>query len=183
MISDMYPAERRAAPMAFFALGLNIGIFAAFFFGGWLAQNYGWRATFQIEAFPGLVLQCWHAITASAWYERWIYYETAVNGVLQVISFMFAARAFDNDGRIGLGICCQLMALAWIPAHLIRVHDMGTIEIGMALALIIGIGGGRHSSSWRFRRPAGASRYALEFLVIGACRDSNFAVFSARISS
>ena len=56
MISDMYPAERRAAPMAFFALGLNIGIFAAFFFGGWLAQNYGWRATFQIVAFPGLAL-------------------------------------------------------------------------------------------------------------------------------
>ena len=56
MISDMYPADRRATPMAFFALGLNIGIFAAFFFGGWLAQNYGWRATFQIVAVPGLVL-------------------------------------------------------------------------------------------------------------------------------
>lgn len=56
MISDMYPAEARATPLALFALGANIGIFAAFFLGGWLAQHYGWRATFQVVALPGLAL-------------------------------------------------------------------------------------------------------------------------------
>lgn len=146
MISDMYPAERRAAPMAFFALGLNIGIFAAFFFGGWLAQNYGWRATFQIVAFPGLALAVLAAITmrepARGMSDGRIR-ETRAPPVLQVISFMFAARAMRHmTVALALVFAVSYGAIAWIPAHLIRVHDMGTIEIGMALAMIIGIGGG-----------------------------------------
>ena len=30
----------------------------------------------------------------------------------------------------------------WTPAHLIRVHEMSATQIGMTLALIIGLGGG-----------------------------------------
>ena len=56
LIADMYPSERRARPMGFFMLGLPLGSLAAFAFGGWLAQNFGWRAPFFFAAVPGLLV-------------------------------------------------------------------------------------------------------------------------------
>lgn len=150
MISDMYPADRRATPMAFFALGLNIGIFAAFFFGGWLAQNYGWRATFQIVAVPGLVLAVLAGLTMRE-PARGLSDQKGdaarkpppAPPVKEVVIFMFQARAMRHMvAALALVFAVSYGAIAWIPAHLIRVHAMSTTDIGMALALIIGVGGG-----------------------------------------
>ena len=114
MISDMYPADRRT-PMAFFALGLNIGIFAAFFFGGWLAQNYGWRATFQIVAVPGLVLAVLAGLTMreparGLSEKRRRGPETAAGTACQRGCYFHVsgARHAPHGGRLGAGFCSQL---------------------------------------------------------------------------
>ncbi len=47
IIADLYRGPQRVTAQAIYATGVNLGIMAAFFFGGWIAQSFGWRATFM----------------------------------------------------------------------------------------------------------------------------------------
>ena len=56
VLSDYFPKEKRATVMSIFYLGTPIGAFLGFVVGGYIAQEYGWRATFWIASIPGLLL-------------------------------------------------------------------------------------------------------------------------------
>jgi predicted MFS family arabinose efflux permease len=56
LISDYFPAERRASALAVFALGVPIGSMMAAVGGGWLVQNVDWRAAFWLLGAPGIAL-------------------------------------------------------------------------------------------------------------------------------
>ena len=56
VISDYFPKQKRATVMSIFYLGTPIGAFLGFVVGGYVAQEYGWRATFWIAAVPGFIL-------------------------------------------------------------------------------------------------------------------------------
>ena len=56
MISDLYPANRRASAIATYYAGTPIGGMLILFAGGWIATNYGWRAVFLIAGLPGILL-------------------------------------------------------------------------------------------------------------------------------
>lgn len=55
IISDYFPAERRATALAIYALGVPIGTMLAAVGGGWLVQNLGWREAFWALGAPGLI--------------------------------------------------------------------------------------------------------------------------------
>jgi MFS family permease len=55
-IGDLYPPERRAAPMARFMLAVPIGIALSFFVSGAIAEAFGWRAALIIAASPAVAL-------------------------------------------------------------------------------------------------------------------------------
>ena len=146
MIADMYEPDRRATPLAIFAVGINLGIFIAFAFGGWIAMEYGWRATFQITAIPGVLLALIAIFTLrdpprgmSDSCEA----PSQAQPLLQVIRFMIGGRALRHlIIAMTLVVGLSYGTIAWIPAYLIRVHELTTTEIGLALALIVGVGGG-----------------------------------------
>jgi MFS family permease len=56
LIGDLFPREQRARALAVFMLGLPLGIWLAFYFGGVVGSAYGWRRAFLLAAVPGLVL-------------------------------------------------------------------------------------------------------------------------------
>jgi MFS family permease len=56
LIGDLFPREQRARALAVFMLGLPLGIWLAFYFGGVVGSAFGWRRTFLIAAVPGLIL-------------------------------------------------------------------------------------------------------------------------------
>jgi MFS family permease len=56
LISDLYPAERRATATALFQLGVPLGILVGAVAGGWITQNVSWRAAFVAVGLPGLAL-------------------------------------------------------------------------------------------------------------------------------
>jgi MFS family permease len=56
MISDFYPANRRASAMGIYALGVPIGTLIGTVAGGWLANDLGWRAAFVLVGLPGILL-------------------------------------------------------------------------------------------------------------------------------
>ena len=56
IISDYFPREKRTTAMSVLFLAPPIGAFIGFVVGGFIAQQYGWRATFWIAAIPGMLL-------------------------------------------------------------------------------------------------------------------------------
>lgn len=56
LLADYFPPERRAFALAIFTLAATAGYLFGFAGGGWIAQTYGWRATFVIVGLPGLLL-------------------------------------------------------------------------------------------------------------------------------
>jgi MFS family permease len=57
LISDLYPANRRARATGLYMLGLPVGLMLAFFTVGSMVSAFGsWRAPFILAALPGLVL-------------------------------------------------------------------------------------------------------------------------------
>lgn len=57
LIADLYPAARRSRAVATFMLGLPLGLVAAYFTVGAIAEAFdSWRAPFFLAAIPGLVL-------------------------------------------------------------------------------------------------------------------------------
>lgn len=55
IIADLFGPEHRGTAMGVFALGVNIGLLIAYLAGGWLTENWGWRATFVAVGLPGLL--------------------------------------------------------------------------------------------------------------------------------
>lgn len=56
MISDLFPAEKRATALAVFSTGVPIGYVVGLGAGGWIAQEYGWQYAFIALGAPGLLL-------------------------------------------------------------------------------------------------------------------------------
>jgi MFS family permease len=56
LISDIFPAEKRAHAMSIFMLGLPVGIALSFLVSGTVAQEYGWRTAFIVAGIPGFLL-------------------------------------------------------------------------------------------------------------------------------
>src|SRR5688500_8065371 len=54
LISDYFPASRRARALAFFSLGIPIGSALGVFFGGWLASALDWRTAFILVGLLGI---------------------------------------------------------------------------------------------------------------------------------
>jgi predicted MFS family arabinose efflux permease len=56
IISDYFPADRRASALSIYALGIPIGSMIAAVGGGWIATEVGWREAFIWLGVPGVVL-------------------------------------------------------------------------------------------------------------------------------
>lgn len=56
LLSDYFPPQKRATVTSIYSMGIAIGAGSAAFLGGWLGQNYGWRMTFMLLGFPGVML-------------------------------------------------------------------------------------------------------------------------------
>jgi MFS family permease len=56
LISDYFPKLRRGTAFSIFALAVPIGTSLGAAIGGWGNQHLGWRYTFMLVGFPGLLL-------------------------------------------------------------------------------------------------------------------------------
>lgn len=56
LLSDWFPPRRRATVQSLFTMGIPLGAAAAFFLGGWIGAEHGWRTAFMALGFPGVAL-------------------------------------------------------------------------------------------------------------------------------
>jgi predicted MFS family arabinose efflux permease len=56
LITDFFSPNRRGTAFSIYSLGVSAGVLIGSIAGGYIAQTYGWRMTFVIFGFPGLIL-------------------------------------------------------------------------------------------------------------------------------
>jgi MFS family permease len=142
IISDYYPAEKRATALGIYSLGIPVGILFGFLAGGWLNQFFGWRVAFFVVGVPGIIL----AILVKLSLREPIRgmsegrADTAPHPtVKETFTFLWSKRSFRHlafggglTAFVGYGV------VTWVPSFLIRSYG----EVGTYLGLILGIPGG-----------------------------------------
>jgi len=146
MITDLYPPQRRARAQALYASGSNLGVLVAFAVGGVIAQAWGWRAAFIAAGLPGLVITV-VLLTTVRNPARGAHDGAAARAdavpLGTVMRQLWRSRAYR---WIALGACTTCFTAysfgSFFPLFLSRSHGMSTREIGLAMALLIGVCGG-----------------------------------------
>nr|WKN39755.1 MFS transporter [Tunicatimonas sp. TK19036] len=165
IISDYYPVEERGTAISIYSLGIYLGIFIGFLGGGILDQYYGWRIAFFGLGLPG-VLFAGLLYTYVKEPQRGTFdplTDTHQHSFWEVAQFLFSKKAFIYL-VLGAGFSSfvQYSMGNWAPPFLSRYHGMTSEEIGIAMAIIVGIGGaigtfaggylsdyfGKHSKRW-----------------------------------
>src|SRR5215510_5064475 len=138
-IGDLFPANRRAKPLALFMLGVPVGGALSFFFSGPIAHSYGWRAAMMLAAAPALVLVPLLLLLREP--ERGASEshiappEGSVWQVLRIPTFWWIALsgALVNFNLYAIG--------TFLPAFFGRIHHMNVAQAGITMGVLYAIGG------------------------------------------
>jgi predicted MFS family arabinose efflux permease len=145
IISDIFPAEKRASAIGFYSMGVSIGIMFGFLFGGWLNEFFGWRLTFMVVGVPGIILAIIIRKTLAEPIRGSLEKRVVPTGAVpfgQVLAVLWSRSSFRH---MAMGAALNAFAgysmVSWGASFMIRSHHMTTGELGTWLALIIGLGG------------------------------------------
>jgi predicted MFS family arabinose efflux permease len=144
LITDYFPAERRATALAIFAAGASFGNIIGFAGGGWIGQEMGWRAAFLIIGLVGLPVALVFRLTVPEPPRALSATQAAAaqrDSVWAVYRYLASSRAF-----VFLAISASLHGFssfgsqAWVAALLRRVHELSLVETGLVMAMGGGVG-------------------------------------------
>jgi predicted MFS family arabinose efflux permease len=139
LISDYFPAERRARALSMQALGLYAGIMFGYLVAGWLGQWLGWRATMVAVGLPGLLLALLVRLTVD---EPARHAEAEPLPTREVARYLLTRPAYVALLAAASFHACGAYAIAhWSPTFLVRVHGFSYAEVGASLGLLTGVVG------------------------------------------
>lgn len=142
LISDSFPLEKRAAPMAVFASGSTIGTLVGMAAGGWIGSMWGWRTAFFLAGAVGLLLAPVLLLLLRDVPRGFSDTAASSKGSARV------ADLFRNGPYLRMAIGAALFSFVlfgvstWMPAYFVRRFDLALAEVGLQLGLALGIGGG-----------------------------------------
>lgn len=146
LIADKVPPEKRASALAFYSMGVPIGTFLGFALGGLIAEAFGWRWAFVLVGLPGvaLALIVWLTIkeprklglvAAPKSDAPKIGFGAAIKQLSGIPSYWYACFAAAVLAFVGYG------QAAFLPQFVGFAHQMPLGQIGVALGIVIGLGG------------------------------------------
>ncbi len=146
LLSDYFPASRRATALAIFSMGLPIGTALGFVVGGYLDALVGWRHALAIAAIPGVLLAL-----VILWFLREPH-RGAADGIdgtaMERPPFGPAIRELLRKRGLlypVIGGSCAIfvnyVCNAWLPAFYIRLHGMDVGQAGLWIGLCVMTGG------------------------------------------
>jgi MFS family permease len=167
LIADHFPPERRARALAFFSLGVPIGLGGGAYIGAHLAHWFGWRAAFVVMGGIGIVLApilkyLVRDLPRSAPASDAVPLTRAFPIIARKPTFWLMAFASSMSSLCGYGLAL------WTPSVLIRSFHLDLIQTGNFFASLLLIGGctgvfmggwladrlGQKDRSWYARLPA-----------------------------
>lgn len=137
LISEIFPAEKRARAMSVFMLGLPIGIALSFLVSGTIAQAYGWRTAFIVAGLPGILL------AVLAWFIREP--RTSENRPQPHAggsSFLDVLRSPTMRWLIVSGALhnfCLYALSSFMTPYLMRYHGLGIRDASLIAMLVNGV--------------------------------------------
>ncbi len=143
LISDIVPKERRGSAIGIFYVATGLGGFLAFAGGGYIAAEYGWRATFFFAGVPGLLLALLCLLTLRE--PR----RGGADGVASpakapplgvVVAFVVSTPAVLNiaiSGMLASGVNGSFAT--WQASYFMRTHGFDLKEVGVVGALGHGV--------------------------------------------
>jgi predicted MFS family arabinose efflux permease len=182
LLSDYFPAKRRATALALYSMGGNIGIGLGYLAGGVLGDALGWRRTFLVVGLPGIALSLLVRLTLREPTRG------ASEGrpdlapappLRESLRHLFALRAYRHIGAAtALYNVASYAFLAWVPTFLRRIHELSGTELGVLYGPMLAVAGAlgsfaagwlgdlgaRRDSRWLTWIPALAGLGALPFL-------------------
>ncbi|MFD1625964.1 spinster family MFS transporter [Azospirillum griseum] len=145
LLSDYFPAERRAQAMSVLSIATFVGIFLAFALGGYVNQHYGWQTAFFVAGVPGLLVAVVVRLTVRdrmAARPTTNGTETDLPSFGETLRFLAAQRTYV---LVAIALCfaafCNAVIVSWSSALLQRVHHLSTAEAGMIIGPIMGLSG------------------------------------------
>jgi predicted MFS family arabinose efflux permease len=141
-LGDLFPPQKRSRVLALFMLGVPVGGALGYFFGGPIAQAYGWRTSMVLAAVPALILVpallllrepqrgASESSVLSASVPR-----HSVWGLLRIPTFLWiiASGALLNFNAYAFA--------TFLPAFLSRVHGLSLANSGRATGVAYFCGG------------------------------------------
>jgi predicted MFS family arabinose efflux permease len=184
MISDLFPKDRRPAPLALLAVAAPVGTMIAFTIGGILNAAIGWRMTFVALGAPGLILTMLMLLTireprrGASETEPVDATHYGLRHTIDYLSSLCSLRWLAAGAS--LNVLAGSALLVWSAPFLIRVHSMNADEAGAWLGITTGVGGiagtvlgglaaqrlARTDPAWLLRFPAVTSALALPFVLL-----------------
>jgi len=145
MISDIFPAEKRASALGFYSTGVNIGILFGFLFGGWLNEYFGWRVAFMVVGIPGILLAVLVRTTLTEPIRGMAEKRQVSDAEVPFRNILGLLWSRNSFRHMAMGAALNAFAgystSSWTASFMIRSHGMTTGELGTWLALIMGLGG------------------------------------------
>jgi MFS family permease len=191
LISDYFPANRRATALGIYAWGVYIGSALAYLGGGYLREYFDWRTAFYVLGAPGLVFALIVRFTVRepprGYSERGpttaadTTFGETLRHLLGCRSWIHLMLGSSFLSIVGYGV------LMWGFEFFGRVHGMSPMDIGEWMAAIVGLGGsvgtylggrfvdrlGQLDSAWYMRLPAIATLVAMPFAFAFLLADSS----------
>ena len=144
VIADLYAPAERASALSFYTAGLNVGLLIAFFGGGWLSDHYGWRVAIVAAGVPGLLLAVLLFFTVKEPRRGLVEAlpDSDPPSIGSVIVWLWDQRSF-RWMAIGTSFSSfgGYAVIAFVPSFLKISHHLSGAQIGVALALLVGIPG------------------------------------------
>lgn len=143
LLSDYFPARRRATVQAVYSSGIAVGAGLAFFLGGWVGQHFGWRWAFYLLGFPGLFVAVLVFLLKEK--QRGQTETTTVRYTSKDWKILFRSvpLRYHYLGYALFGLAANNLSI-WGATFFTRVHkfDIATIGLwGGILSLVAGVPG------------------------------------------
>jgi MFS family permease len=136
MISDLFPARRRAFALATYQLGAPVGSIVALGAGAWVTHTYGWRAAMLMAGVPGLLITLLLLATVREPVREGATSGIRLTGAGEAVRHLFRSRALLH---VVLGITTATIMLngvgIWSYVYFTRTLHMPPASAGLILAL------------------------------------------------
>ena len=147
MVSDLYPPHKRSFAISLYMLGPHIGLLAAMALGGWIAQEFGWRAVFIFFGAPGIViallLYMFGRDPGMGVYDTEAEKQVRLQpqgkffndlrDIIKIKGFLYICMGTAIAGMVGYGYGI------WAPTFMVRNFDMTLAHAGLSFGLASGV--------------------------------------------
>lgn len=140
VISDYFPADKRATAISIYALGVPVGSMLAAIGGGFIAEYLGWREAFWMLGFPGLALAILVKLTVK---------EPPRSGVVAGVetpTFLEAFAALSKKPtfwHVSLGSAVASFVGygvgQYLNSFLIRTHELTILQASQLTGVVLGM--------------------------------------------